>query len=48
MKVIQGSVASGREEVSHWMKKMENYYISKTGVKLFPGSTKVPDSKRKQ
>lgn len=40
MKLLRGTIVNGRGEVSHWMKKMENYYVGKTGVKLFPGSNK--------
>jgi CTP-dependent riboflavin kinase len=36
MNIIRGKVVKGVSERSHWMKKLESYYSSKTGIRLFP------------
>ncbi|MBM7663085.1 CTP-dependent riboflavin kinase [Bacillus mesophilus] len=41
MNIIRGKVVKGVGERSHWMKKLENYYSSKTGIRLFPGRLQI-------
>ncbi|MFZ3587762.1 hypothetical protein ACOI1C_00510 [Bacillus sp. DJP31] len=41
MELLRGKVVSGRAGVAHWMKKLENEYIQKTGVNLFPGTVAI-------
>lgn len=41
MKVIRGKVVKCVSERSQWMKKLETYYSSKTGIKLFPGTLHI-------
>ncbi|WP_246939517.1 DUF120 domain-containing protein [Bacillus pinisoli] len=41
MKVIRGKVVKGINERSRWMNKLESYYTSKTGIRLFPGSIQI-------
>ncbi len=38
---LRGKVVSGLVEGSHWMKKLESYYVQKTGVELIPGTVAI-------
>lgn len=38
MRVLQGSVVSGRGDFSYWMEKLSALYEQKTGVVLYPGT----------
>ena len=38
---LRGVVRSGKGDFSFWLDKLECYYTSKTGMKLFPGTLNV-------
>lgn len=38
---LRGIVRSGKGDFSYWLEKLESYYTSKTGIKLFPGTLNV-------
>jgi CTP-dependent riboflavin kinase len=41
MNIIRGKVVKGVSQRSQWMKKLESYYSSKTGIRLFPGRLQI-------
>ena len=41
MKVLHGTVVSGKGDFSQWIKKLHNYYYQKTGLNFFPGTLNV-------
>jgi CTP-dependent riboflavin kinase len=41
MKILRGKVVKEVGGLSHWMRKLESDYSSKTGVKLFPGTLHI-------
>lgn len=39
--VLRGKVKSGENNLSYWMKKLNDLYTIKTGMNLFPGSLNI-------
>lgn len=39
--ILRGEIRTGKGDFSYWLDKLESYYISKTGMHLFPGTLNV-------
>ena len=41
MPVLRGKVVSGACNFSYWMEKLQEHYLRKTGMRLFPGTLNI-------
>ena len=41
MSILRGKVVSGIGNFSYWIEKLQEHYLHKTGMKLFPGTLNV-------
>lgn len=41
MSILRGKVVSGMGNFSYWIEKLHDYYLRKTGMRLFPGTLNV-------
>ncbi len=39
--ILKGVVKSGKGDFSYWLDRLAEYYVQKTGMKLFPGTLNV-------
>jgi riboflavin kinase len=39
--ILRGKVVSGMGNFSHWIEKLRDHYLGKTGMSLFPGTLNV-------
>ena len=41
MKLLTGKVVSGIGDFSYWIEKLQDHYLRKTGLRLFPGTLNI-------
>jgi riboflavin kinase, archaea type len=41
MTILRGKVVSGMGNFSYWIHKLEEHYLRKTGMRLFPGTLNI-------
>ncbi len=41
MSILRGKVVSGMGNFSYWIEKLQEHYLRKTGMRLFPGTLNV-------
>jgi riboflavin kinase, archaea type len=41
MRVLKGTVVTGVGNFSYWIEKLQDHYLSKTGMRLFPGTLNI-------
>ena len=44
--ILKGKIKSGLGEASFWMKKAEEVFLNKTGIKMFPRNFKCRTRRR--
>ena len=41
MRVLKGKVVTGVGNFSYWIEKLQDHYLNKTGMRLFPGTLNI-------
>lgn len=41
MRVLKGTVVTGVGNFSYWIEKLQDHYLNKTGMRLFPGTLNI-------
>jgi riboflavin kinase len=41
MRVLKGTVVTGVGNFSYWVEKLQDHYLNKTGMRLFPGTLNI-------